>query len=93
MRKERTIVEQGCGWCRPRMELIINTKDIRLSPDPDMAGSYAAMQRAGRAAEDLAIRTNTAIIAMIDGKVVRLTAEEIIKRREAASNTSEAPKK
>ena len=55
-----------------------------------MAGSYAAMQRAGRAAEDLAIRTNTAIITMIDGHVVRLTAEEIIKRREAASNTIES---
>ncbi len=55
-----------------------------------MAGSYAAMQRAGRAAEDLAIRTNTAIITMIDGHVVRLTAEEIIKRRETERNTSES---
>ncbi len=55
-----------------------------------MAGSYAAMQRAGRAAEDLAIRTNTAIITMIDGHVVRLTAEDIIKRREAGRSTSES---
>ncbi len=66
----------------------MTVKDIRLSPDPDMAGSYAAMQRAGRAAEDLAIRTNTEIITMIDGKVVRLTAEEIIKRRQAENNSS-----
>jgi len=64
---------------------IMKTKDIRLSPDPDMAGSYAAMQRAGKAAEDLAILTNTAIITMIEGKVVRLTADEIIKRRQAES--------
>ncbi len=55
-----------------------------------MAGSYAAMQRAGRSAEDLAIRTNTAIITKIDGKMVRLTAEEIIKRREAAGTTEES---
>ncbi len=48
-----------------------------------MAGTYAAMQRAGRAVEDLAIRTNTEIITMIEGKVVRLTAEEILKRRQA----------
>ncbi|NMW22145.1 MAG: hypothetical protein HKK67_11045 [Chlorobiaceae bacterium] len=48
------------------------------------------MQRAGRSAEDLAIRTNTAIITMIDGKVVRLTAEEIIKRLEATRNISES---
>lgn len=67
---------------------IMTVKDIRLSPDPDMAGSYAAMQRAGRAAEDLAIRTNTEIITMIDGKVVRLTAEEIIKRRQAENNST-----
>lgn len=67
----------------------MTTKDIRLSPDPDMAGSYAAMQRAGKAAEDLAIRTNTAIITMIDGKVVRLTADEIIKRREAESQKAQ----
>ena len=38
-----------------------------------MAGTYAAMQRAGRAVEDLAIRTNTEIITMIENKVVRLT--------------------
>ncbi len=68
----------------------MNTKDIRLSPDPDMAGSYAAMQRAGRSAEDLAIRTNTAIITMIDGKVIRLTADEIIKRREATSKAGDS---
>ncbi len=66
---------------------IMTVKDIRLSPDSDMAGSYAAMQRAGRAAEELAIRTNTEIITMIDGKVVRLTAEEIIKRRQAENSS------
>jgi len=62
---------------------LMTVKDIRLSPDPDMAGSYAAMQRAGRATEYLAIRTNTEIITMIEGKVVRLTAEEILKRHQA----------
>ncbi len=28
----------------------MNTKDIRTSKDPDLAGSYAAMERAARAA-------------------------------------------
>ena len=37
----------------------MNTKDIRTSTDPDLAGSYAAMERAARAAQDLAIKTNT----------------------------------
>ncbi len=71
----------------------MNTKDIRLSTDSDMAGSYAAMQRAGKAAIDLAIRTNTAIITMVEGKVVRLTAKDLIKRRQAESKTAKAKSK
>jgi len=60
----------------------MNPKDIRTSSDPDLAGSYAAMQRAARSAEDLAIRTNTSIIVGMDGKDVRLTAQDLIKMRE-----------
>jgi hypothetical protein len=62
----------------------MNPKDIRTSSDPDQAGSYAAMLRAARSAEDLAIKTNTYILVSIDGKDVRLTAEDLIKRRNAA---------
>jgi hypothetical protein len=40
----------------------MNTKDIRTSTDPDLAGSYAAMERAARSAQDLAIKTNTGIV-------------------------------
>jgi hypothetical protein len=61
----------------------MNTRDIRSSSDPDLAGSYAAMMRASRAAEDLAISTNTSIIVSIDGKDVRMTAEELKKIRQA----------
>ena len=61
----------------------MNIKDIRLSDDPDLAGSYAAMQRAGQSAIDLAIQTNTAIVIMLDGKVQRIPAAELIKQRQA----------
>ena len=59
-----------------------------FSAELELGGPRCRCKPAGRfvakrAAEDLAIRTNTEIITMIDGKVVRLTAEEIIKRREA----------
>ena len=54
----------------------MNPKDIRTLSDPDMVGSYAAMLRAARSAEDLAIRTNTYILVSIDGKDVKLTAQE-----------------
>ena len=60
----------------------MNPKDIRTSSDPDLAGSYAAMQRAARSAEDLAIKTNTGIVVCVDGKEVRLTAQDLIKMRE-----------
>jgi hypothetical protein len=66
----------------------MNTADIRTSSDPDLAGSYAAMQRATRAAEDLAIRTNTYLIVSIDGKDVRLTAQDLLKMREQEAKSS-----
>lgn len=65
-----------------------NTGDIRTSTDPDLAGSYAAMLRAARAAEDLAIRTNTCILVSIDGKDVRLSAQDLLKMREQEANQS-----
>jgi hypothetical protein len=60
----------------------MNTKDIRTSTDPDLAGSYAAMERAARAARDLAIKTNTGIVVAVDGKNVELTAADLIKLRD-----------
>ena len=60
----------------------MNPKDIRTSTDPDLAGSYAAMLRAAKSAEELAIKTNTSILVSIDGKDVELTAADLIKMRE-----------
>jgi hypothetical protein len=60
----------------------MNIKDIRTSTDPDLAGSYAAMLRAAKSAEELAIKTNTSILVSIDGKDVELTAADLIKLRE-----------
>jgi len=60
----------------------MNPKDIRTSSDPDLAGSYDAMLRAARSAEDLAIRTNTYILVSVDGKDVRLSPADLIKMRE-----------
>ena len=58
------------------------SKDIRNSSDPDIAGSYYAMQRSGKAAIDLAIQTNTAIVTTINGKIVRIPAAELIQKRQ-----------
>ena len=66
----------------------MNTKDIRTSTDPDLAGSYAAMERAARAAQDLAIKTNTGIVVAVDGKNVELTAADLIKLRDQEEHQS-----
>jgi len=67
----------------------MNTKDIRTSTDPDLAGSYAAMERAARAAQDLAIKTNTGIVVAVDGLTVELTAADLIKMREQEQQQSQ----
>ena len=66
----------------------MNTKDIRTSSDPDMAGSYAAIERAARAAQDLAIKTNTGIVVAVDGKNIELTAADLIKLRDQQEHHS-----
>ena len=66
----------------------MNTKDIRISTDPDLAGSYAAMERAARSAQDLAIKTNTGIVVAVDGKNVELTAADLIKMRDLEAQQS-----
>jgi len=67
----------------------MNTKDIRTSTDPDLAGSYAAMERAARSAKDLAIKTNTGIVVAVDGKNVELTAADLIKLRDQEDHQSQ----
>ncbi|MBU6224620.1 MAG: hypothetical protein KGP13_07285 [Burkholderiales bacterium] len=64
----------------------MNQKDIRTSSDPDLAGSYAAMLRAARSAEDLAIKTNTSVLVSLDGKDVELKAEDLIQLRKQESS-------
>lgn len=66
----------------------MNTKDIRESSDPDLAGSFAAIQRAARSAQEIAIKTNTSILVSIDGKDVELTAADLIKMRENERSTN-----
>lgn len=60
----------------------MNTKDIRTSTDPDLAGSYAAMERAALGAQELAIKTNTGIVVCVDAKNVHIGAAELVKMRE-----------
>ena len=66
----------------------MNPKDIRTSSDPDLAGSYAAILRAAKSAEDLAIKTNTSILVSVDGKDVELTGADLIMMRDKEAQQS-----
>jgi hypothetical protein len=70
----------------------MNTKDIRSSNDPDLAGSYAAMQRAAISAQDLAIQTNTGIVVSVDGKPRVISAKELLQMRELETHTLDVSK-
>jgi hypothetical protein len=56
---------------------IMQKLDISNARNPDLRASYAAMERAAQFARDVAIQTNTAIVVLEDGKVVRITAEQL----------------
>jgi imidazolonepropionase-like amidohydrolase len=58
----------------------MNTKDISQAKNKDLAGSLAAMKRAAVMARELAVQTNTAIVVVRDGKIVRITADELRKQ-------------
>lgn len=66
----------------------MNPQDIRTSSEPDLAGSFAAMERAARAAQDVAIKTNTGIVVAVDGKTVELTAADLMKLRDQEARQS-----
>lgn len=52
-------------------------QDISTAKDSDLRASQAAMQRAAALARQVAIQTNTAIVVEQNGKVLRVTADEL----------------
>jgi hypothetical protein len=57
-------------------------QQLTEAKNPDLRGSLAAMQRAAELARQTAIKTNTAIIVVRDGQVVRIPADELRKEAE-----------
>jgi len=55
------------------------TESISNAKNKDLAGSLIAIKRAAQSARELAVRTNTAIIVFREGKIVRVTADELRK--------------
>ncbi|MCA1596591.1 MAG: hypothetical protein LC772_09240 [Chloroflexi bacterium] len=52
-------------------------QELSRAKNPDLRGSLAAMRRAAEMARQTAIQTNTAIVVVKDGKLVRIPADEL----------------
>jgi len=62
----------------------MKTKDISEAKDADLRGSMAALQRAADSARKTAIQTDTGIVIQKDGKLTRISAQEL---RKASAET------
>jgi len=57
----------------------MKTKDISEAKDVDLRTSMAALQRAAESARKIAIQTDTGIVIQKDGKLTRISAQELRK--------------
>jgi hypothetical protein len=55
----------------------MRSSDLSKAKDPVLRGSLAAMRRAALLARKTAIQTDTEIVQIRDGKLVRITAAEL----------------
>lgn len=60
----------------------IKAQDISQARNPDLRAAMAAMQRAAELARQTAIQTNTAIVVVREGKLMRITAEQLCQERD-----------
>jgi hypothetical protein len=60
----------------------LNQLDISKARNPDTRASLAAMKRAAAMARETAIRTDTEIIVVRDGKPVRISAKQLREGKE-----------
>ncbi|WP_313919631.1 hypothetical protein [Tahibacter sp.] len=60
----------------------MSARPISEAKDPDLRASVAAMNRAAELAREIAIQTDTSLVVVINGQIVRIPAKEL---REAAA--------
>ena len=58
----------------------LKAQDLSKAKNPELRASLAAMERAAAMARQIAIQTNTAIVVVRDGKMIRIPADQL--RRE-----------
>ncbi|MDP2097385.1 MAG: hypothetical protein U1D70_02475 [Methylobacter sp.] len=55
----------------------MNASELEKAKNPDLIASVIAMKRAAELARQTAIATNTGIVIVKDGKLCRVSAEEL----------------
>ena len=64
----------------------MKTKDISEAKDPDLRASVVAMRRAAQMARETAIRTDTDLVVMKNGQIIRIPAQVL--RAEASEKSA-----
>jgi hypothetical protein len=55
----------------------MKASELDQCKNPDLIASYAALKRAALSARELAKQTNTGIVVFEDGKIRRISADEL----------------
>jgi len=60
----------------------MNHNDISKAKDPDLRNALVALRRASLMARKTAIQTDTNIVLVKDGRMIRLSADELRRQEE-----------
>ena len=55
----------------------MNAEALSSATNPDLVNSLTALRRAARMAREVAVRTDTEIVIVRDGRLIRITADEL----------------
>jgi len=55
----------------------MKAQDLSKAKTPELRASLAALERAAAMARKIAIQTDTALVIMQDGKVIRIPADQL----------------
>ena len=64
----------------------MNDNDLSKAKDPDVRASLGALRRAAQLARKIAIQTETSLVVVSDGRMLRISADEL-RRRSVAKET------
>ncbi|MEJ5208240.1 hypothetical protein [Denitratimonas sp. CY0512] len=62
----------------------MNQQELSKARNPDLRAAFVALQRAAKLARQAAVQTNTAIVVMQEGQLIRIPADELRKTMHSA---------